>query len=242
MSSKHPCFKAKRPSIRSITCRMAATPLICLSEASTTSQAITLLEIQEAAESRGLSITHKTLGPFFRVVCRVAGDEDESQTNVIGLGTGFYAPWFGILHFDELRIYNSRLKMLPSGSKARSTFGVGILLGGAAVSYGYEIGCRKAELLAIKDNEQCAQARPFPRCEAFAGRRVSALRHDVVKPRSQCTKHVPATLVLVIQTSGRKYLIGAAPRRSTNGRLVIAGESLTNTESPTGFPTDDAYD
>ena len=62
----------------------------------------------------------------------------------------------GILHLDELRVYNSRIKALQLDSQTtKSPFGVGLLVGAAAVRHGYDTGCHKAELLAINDNTQC---------------------------------------------------------------------------------------
>ena len=66
----------------------------------------------------------------------------------------------GILHLDTLRVFNSRIKKLGEGEgKAKSIqspFGVGLLVGALAVRSAYDFGCTKAELLAIKDNDEYA--------------------------------------------------------------------------------------
>eukprot|EP00959_Pyramimonas_sp_CCMP1952_P108188 2262176-Pyramimonas_sp.AAC.1 len=68
----------------------------------------------------------------------------------------------GILHLDELRVYNSRIKALQLDSQTtKSPFGVGLLVGAAAVRHGYDTGCRKAELLAINDNTQYVARNPI---------------------------------------------------------------------------------
>jgi hypothetical protein len=65
----------------------------------------------------------------------------------------------GILHLDSMRVYNSRIKAQASGGgsgggSAQSPFGVGLLVGALAVRSAWDGGCRKAELLAIKDNDE----------------------------------------------------------------------------------------
>jgi hypothetical protein len=51
-----------------------------------------------------------------------------------------------------MRVYNSRIKAQES-ERAQSPFGVGLLVGALAVRAAWDVGCRKAELLAIKDND-----------------------------------------------------------------------------------------
>ena len=56
-----------------------------------------------------------------------------------------------VLRFDQLRVYNSRLRERDNG--ARSVLGVGSLLGSAALPLAVEAGCTRAELLAINDTD-----------------------------------------------------------------------------------------
>mmetsp|Transcript_9881 Transcript_9881/g.28287 ORF Transcript_9881/g.28287 Transcript_9881/m.28287 type:complete len:130 (-) Transcript_9881:131-520(-) len=63
------------------------------------------------------------------------------------------------MHCDTLQIFNSRMKR---GSEERSRAwgsprGLGLLLGGATFAYGLEAGCRKAEILAINDDDAWAK-------------------------------------------------------------------------------------
>ena len=66
----------------------------------------------------------------------------------------------GILHLDQLRVFNSRIKQVAKSESqdeapsVQSPFGVGLLVGSLAVRYAYDFGCTKAELLAINDNNQ----------------------------------------------------------------------------------------
>lgn len=99
---------------------------------------VTLEEVQRAARRRGMSVSVKDLGPFYRVVCRdlsgssssssqaggssssssggsssgmgggQAGDEEGGR--VLGVTTGFVAPLFGIMHCDTLQIFTRGLK------------------------------------------------------------------------------------------------------------------------------------
>jgi hypothetical protein len=62
---------------------------------------VTLEEVQQAAQRRGLRVSVSSLGPFYRVVCRDTaepssaskGDQDEGG-RIVGVTTGFVAPWF----------------------------------------------------------------------------------------------------------------------------------------------------
>jgi hypothetical protein len=71
-------------------------------------------------------------------------------------GQGFAAPPpFGILHLDSVRVYNSRLAG-PLRARAQTAFGVALLLGAVAFTHARALGCSKAELLAINDNNAYA--------------------------------------------------------------------------------------
>lgn len=75
-----------------------------------------------------------------------------SEEALAGEATGYVlgAP-LRVLRFDQLRVYNSRLRGRTGG--ARSIFGVGGLLGAAALPLAAEADCTKGELLAINDVE-----------------------------------------------------------------------------------------
>mmetsp|Transcript_8005 Transcript_8005/g.13878 ORF Transcript_8005/g.13878 Transcript_8005/m.13878 type:complete len:278 (+) Transcript_8005:168-1001(+) len=162
-TGRRPIKRAGRMSVSSSSYRSGGTVATSYDE----TKFITVDQIQKAAVARGLTISLNLFGPFFRVVCRVnssdgdvhprpeVNDDASDDATIIGIGTGFTAPFFGILHLDELRVYNSRIKSLQLDSRTtKSPFGVGLLVGAAAVRHGYDTGCRKAELLAINDNTQ----------------------------------------------------------------------------------------
>eukprot|EP00241_Pyramimonas_parkeae_P011055 CAMPEP_0114229848 /NCGR_PEP_ID=MMETSP0058-20121206/3140_1 /TAXON_ID=36894 /ORGANISM="Pyramimonas parkeae, CCMP726" /LENGTH=236 /DNA_ID=CAMNT_0001340979 /DNA_START=8 /DNA_END=718 /DNA_ORIENTATION=- len=126
---------------------------------------ITVDQIKSAADDRGMALSMTTAGPFFKVQCRhsaIPVDEgDDRDADLVGEATGFTAPWFGILHLDQLRVFNSKIKKLAktesvvnSQVSIQTTFGVGLLVGALAVKYAYDCGCTKAELLAIKDDDR----------------------------------------------------------------------------------------
>ncbi|GIL57939.1 hypothetical protein Vafri_13126 [Volvox africanus] len=122
------------------------------SNGSSTSQLaglVTLEEVQRAAKRRGLAISVKELGPFYRIVCRDGSEEGQ----VLGVTSGFVAPWFGIMHCDTLQIFTRGLKG-DAGQRIRGgVLGLGLLLGGATFTHGFYHGCRTAEILAINDND-----------------------------------------------------------------------------------------
>ncbi|GLC38882.1 hypothetical protein PLESTB_001714300 [Pleodorina starrii] len=123
------------------------------SEASTSqprTPLVTLEEVQLAAQRRGLELSVKDLGPFYRVVCRNGGADGQ----ILGVTNGFVAPWFGgIMHCDMLQIFTRGLKG-DAGERIRGgLLGLGLLLGGATFAYGYRRGCRTAEILAINDDD-----------------------------------------------------------------------------------------
>lgn len=115
-------------------------------------QYISIEEIKRAAEARGLELSMSTVGPFFKVRCFARGSASQTDENIIAEADGFTAAPFGILHLDSMRVYNSRIKAQES-ERAQSPFGVGLLVGALAVRAAWDVGCRKAELLAIKDND-----------------------------------------------------------------------------------------
>lgn len=98
---------------------------------------------------RGIDLYVRSLGPFYRVICR-----DISQDNqVLAVTTGFVAPFLGLMHCDTLQIF-TRNRRGEQGERVRGgVLGLGLLVGGATFAYGWEQGCRKAEILAINDDD-----------------------------------------------------------------------------------------
>uniref|UniRef100_A0A7S3QNX9 Uncharacterized protein n=2 Tax=Dunaliella tertiolecta TaxID=3047 RepID=A0A7S3QNX9_DUNTE len=110
---------------------------------------VSLQEVQALAHDSGLSITVKDLGPFYRIVCR----EGNEEGRILALTTGFVAPLFGLMHCDTLQVFTRGMKGSEGERVRGGVLGLGLLVGGATFSYGYSCGCKKAEILAINDDD-----------------------------------------------------------------------------------------
>lgn len=113
------------------------------------SDLLTLPETQQIAAKRGLYLYARTLGPFYRIVIR---DKDENG-RVMAVSSGFTVPAMGLMHCDSLEIFTRGLKGLEGERLRGGALGLGLLMGGAVFSFGHSCGCRKAEILAIKDDD-----------------------------------------------------------------------------------------
>ena len=67
----------------------------------------------------------------------------------LGKAEGLIRVWLQgtILHLDSIRLRRETLAM------EKSIFGIGLFLGAVAIRYGYDCGCKTAELLAINDSD-----------------------------------------------------------------------------------------
>lgn len=113
----------------------------------------------------------KSLGPFYRVVCRdatalspaaagriptsaeIAAEEAGAGVGgpgrVLAVTSGFVVPPLRLMHCDMLQVFTRGLKG-EEGRRARGgIMGLGLLLGTATFAWGLSQGCRKAEILAI---------------------------------------------------------------------------------------------
>lgn len=104
----------------------------------------TMSEILAAGEAQNLSLRLQTLGPFFRITAKSLESERE-----IGKAEGLVRVWLGgkVLHLDSIRLNRESLGM------EKSIFGIGLFIGAVAIRYGFDCGCRTAELLAINDSD-----------------------------------------------------------------------------------------
>jgi hypothetical protein len=124
---------------------------------------------------------------FKRQTGNPAGETDDvlmvSERDLLGYTTGFAQPLVGVLHLDTMQVRRfsgywankpdyGGLASPKTGAPKPGTFGLGLLLGGAAACFGRECGCTKAELLAIRDNDrQQAVLVRYYRKLGFASRR-----------------------------------------------------------------------
>ncbi|GAA0187098.1 hypothetical protein LIER_34386 [Lithospermum erythrorhizon] len=101
-------------------------------------------DIIETSKAQNLDLQLQTLGPFFRVTAKSMETGRE-----LGRAEGLLRVWFEgkILHLDCIKLSKETL-----GIK-KSIFGIGLFIGAVAIRYGYDCGCRKAELLAINDTD-----------------------------------------------------------------------------------------
>ncbi|KAI3888397.1 hypothetical protein MKX03_031824 [Papaver bracteatum] len=114
-------------------------------EIATAAMIPTMSEIMDSSKAQKLQLKLQTLGPFFRIT--VSSLETEKE---LGRAEGFIKIWFGagkILHLDNIRLRRETLDM------EKSIFGIGLFVGAVAIRYGYDCGCKTAELLAINDSD-----------------------------------------------------------------------------------------
>lgn len=112
-------------------------------------QQLTVAEVQQVAASRGVDISLKTLGPVYRITCR----EGDNNGKVIGATSGFIIPFVGLMHCDTLQIFTKGLKGDQGDRLRGGVLGLGLLLGATVFAFAAASGCKKAEILAINDDE-----------------------------------------------------------------------------------------
>ncbi|KAF6257929.1 hypothetical protein COO60DRAFT_1168838 [Scenedesmus sp. NREL 46B-D3] len=119
------------------------------SAADSSSGLLTFAEVQQIAAARGLHMSLKTLGPGYRITCRDGGENGP----ILGATAGFVAPAFGLMHCDTLQVFTRGMKGAAGDRIRKNPLGLGLLLGGAVFSHGRSCSCRKAEILAINDDD-----------------------------------------------------------------------------------------
>ncbi|KAJ9563385.1 hypothetical protein OSB04_008545 [Centaurea solstitialis] len=105
----------------------------------------TMSDILESSKAQNLELRLQTVGPFFRITAT------SSETNkVLGKAEGLIRVWWKkgkILHLDSIKLTRETLGM------DKSIFGIGLFIGAVMIRYGYDCGCKTAELLAINDSD-----------------------------------------------------------------------------------------
>ena len=99
---------------------------------------------------RGVSLKLDRFGPLFNINAL-----DLQTKEVLGTARGFVRIWIDgrILHLDSIRVKRSSSVKGEEEKVRRPLFGFALLLGAAAVCYGFSQKCTKAELLAINDGD-----------------------------------------------------------------------------------------
>lgn len=113
-----------------------------------TSDLLTLDEVQSIAARRGLYLNARMLGPLYRILIRDRNEEGP----ILAVSSGFTVPAMGLMHCDSLQIFTRGVRG-TEGERLRGVLGLGLLMGGAVFSFGHSVGCTKAEILAIKDDD-----------------------------------------------------------------------------------------
>ena len=147
----------------------ARVPASCLSRMAAQQRDIaTLDEIEAAARSAGFTFTQTNMGPLYRVILRLVPEPGEDgKGKAIGYTNGALTP--PLLRQDTMQISfvntgnpnsmtnEKRVSVEERGFRSNSIYGLSLLLGAYAMRWAYDNGCRRAELLAIKDNERQAK-------------------------------------------------------------------------------------
>ena len=126
---------------------------------------LTLQDVEQAAAASGFSFTVTQLGPLYRVMIRKTPKDGEEggKGQAIGYTAGTIVG--SLMRQDTMRLSTvntgnpnsmtdrKKVSVNERGWRSNSVYGLSLLLGAYAGRYAYEQGCRRAELLAIKDNE-----------------------------------------------------------------------------------------
>jgi len=113
---------------------------------------ISLAEVKAVAAIRGITLTVEELGPWYRVRLHVPRGEDSTESDVLVGETSGWAQPTGIVHLDSMQVRRHTGYWKRRGGQRRW---VGALLGLATAAWALEnspFPCRRARLLAIRDD------------------------------------------------------------------------------------------
>ncbi len=111
-------------------------------------------DIERYARLSHINFRPSVTGPFLKLEALVPGYAGFEPV-VIGYLTAFIRPIpLGMLHLETIQVANRR-QMLGFARKGWTIDGPGIsfLMGSWALTWAYNNGCRRAQLLAVKDSE-----------------------------------------------------------------------------------------
>ena len=123
---------------------------------SSSSDQLSLTEIQEYAKLSSLKLVATETGPYLRLEAFPAGSNE-----LIGYLTAFIRPFpFGMLQLDTIQVKNRRQNL---GFKREGWTidgpGISFIMGSYALSWAYSRGCRRTQLLAVNVTEDSVQDR-----------------------------------------------------------------------------------
>ncbi|CAM6093626.1 unnamed protein product [Calypogeia fissa] len=105
----------------------------------------TMEDIIATAAQEGVKLQVLTFGPTFQIVV-----SNLDETHVFGKADGWITRWWPkgkILHLEAIRLERG------SSKDVGNVGGAGFFVGAATLRYGFDQGCRTAELLAIYDDK-----------------------------------------------------------------------------------------
>ncbi|KAJ9505756.1 hypothetical protein QJQ45_028244, partial [Haematococcus lacustris] len=118
----------------------------CIARSTNTSNdLVTYDEVQTAAKNR--------LGTTVRVIAPDDGTGNAGGGKLLAVTTGFVVPLLGILHCEALQVFTRGMKGEQGDQVRGGALGLGLVMGGAVFSHGARRGCKKAEILAIRDDD-----------------------------------------------------------------------------------------
>ena len=111
-------------------------------------------DLMEYADGEGVILSLSTLGPGYRAIARVKGDENK----ILGYVEGFVRPSGNLLHLDKMEVFRPIVKQARNEREdfrgGGTILGVGLLMGYLCLLHGHENNCNRCEFLAIDDGEK----------------------------------------------------------------------------------------
>lgn len=107
-----------------------------------------LADIEEYAKKLNIELKITVIGPYLKLE---ALSLEESK--VVGYLTGFIRPLTGLLQLETIQVRNRRQSLqyraIPVGVEGK---GVSFILGSWSLRWAFSMGCKTAELLAVRDD------------------------------------------------------------------------------------------
>jgi len=130
-------------------------------------QYMTIPEIEEYAKAIGLRIQSYATGPLLRLeafpinntIPKIGIRSDNNDNKPIGYLTAFIRPIpSNLLHLETIQVQNRRQNLgFKREGWSMDGPGISFILGSYALVWAYQKGCKRTELLAVKDTEAMHQ-------------------------------------------------------------------------------------